>query len=128
MAITRIEFTDSDETNSYSVPINPHIMDIVDSDEYSLIETLDGYSVKSNSTVDSRIRRLVWPAYRDTDSTFLAMLSELASYIGENKRLHLHDIDYRSLGWKNIYVIDVTTNTEQGGPVDIGIELLYRYR
>jgi hypothetical protein len=127
MAITRIQFTDLNGSSAYTLPINPHEIDIKDEGSYEIIEVVDGYPIKNSKLADSYIRKMVWPEYLSSNTTFTGMLSTLKSYINKSKRMNLQDVDYLSQGWKEIKIIDVRTWVLRGGDVRVGAELLYQY-
>lgn len=124
----RIQFSDTDGSNVYTVPINPNFFDPVDNDEYQLLNPIDGSPIRVTTTFDSRVRILRWPAYPVDNSTFMGLVSELNSYNGQNKRINLGDIDDAfSYGWRNIKVIDVKTTLNPGGRLMKTLEVSYVY-
>ena len=128
MALTRIKFGDIvDDPSAYELPINPDEVELLDSVDYDLVDTLDGSPIRSVATFDSRPRILKWPYYESTNTTFSGMESVLKSYKGLNKKLNLQDLDVYSWGWRSIKVIDVTTSIMRGGKIRKNMELIYVY-
>ena len=128
MALIRIKFGDIvDDPSAYELPINPDEVELLDSVDYDLVDTLDGSPIRSVATFDSRPRILKWPYYESTNTTFSGMESELKSYKGLNKKLNLQDLDVYSWGWRSIKVIDVTTSIMRGGKIRKNMELIYVY-
>src|SRR4030067_1373345 len=128
MALIRIKFGDIvDDPSCYELPINPDEVELLDSVDYDLVDTLDGSPIRSVATFDSRPRILKWPYYESTNTTFSGMESELKSYKGLNKKLNLQDLDVYSWGWRSIKVIDVTTSIMRGGKIRKNMELIYVY-
>jgi hypothetical protein len=129
MALVRITFRDYlTHANTYILPINPNEMDLVDSDDYEMLQTLDGAPIKSNSSFDDRIRTLTWPYFPADNTTFSGMKSVLKSYIGLNKEIYLGTIDnYYSYSWRHIHVVDVTTSLMSGGRVRQNLTLQFYY-
>ncbi len=132
---TRISFRNIDNSNVYSVPINPLSVDIGDSTDYSVAGVLDGSAIRVTSSFDNRVRKLTWDAFEYGSSSgagvrFDGMLSELRTYKGQNKELNLQTIDIDlSRGYKSIFVDDVKTTTVRGASKNIRIvlEILFRY-
>lgn len=133
--MTRITIRNTDGTGSYELLVNPVNIDLEDTEDYELHESLDGAPVKQKSTFDSRQRRWIWKPHKTSGTThstnFNSMLSTLRGYKGKRKEIKLEDADYLGLysthGWMEIEVDDVVTTREQGGVDKIGIEFIYHY-
>lgn len=126
--LNRIQMSDTDGTNIYTFPINPSNFNPQDNSDYNLVETLDGSSIRITSSFDNRVRTMTWPAYPVTNSNFMALVSELSSYVGQNKKLYLGDVDDAfSYGWRYIKVIDVKTTLNSGGKLMKTLEMSYIY-
>ena len=111
----RIRFRDQDETNLYTVPINPSVADYGDSDDISTMTVIDGSPIRLEANFDSRIRQLSWDSFPNSSTTFTGLRSELKSYKGSLKQIHYGDIDHQSFGWKNIMIVNVSTVSPRGG-------------
>jgi len=129
MAITRISFSDyPDGGNSYSCPINPRTLDVIDSSDIEIIPVLDGTPIRSSSTFDDRIRTMKWDIFKVSNTIFTGMISQLKSYKGLNKILNLGDIDDAySYGNRNIKIIDVSSELREGGELYLILSLTYSY-
>ena len=86
--MTKIEFTDTDDSNSYTPPYNPMEWDVIDNVDYKLQPTLDGAPIRAVATFDDRVRTMRWPANEHTNSVFTTMVSTLKAYKGLNKNNH----------------------------------------
>jgi len=131
--MTRIQFRNTDHTNTYTVPINPVDVDIGDSSDYELVEIIDGAPIRATTSFDGRQRWLEWDSYEYVDTAvgtrFKAMLSELRSYVGSDKELHLQDIEADlNRGWKDIMVDNLEVTTMPGaGNIRKKIKLFFHY-
>jgi hypothetical protein len=105
--MTRIEFTDTDSSNSYTVPYNPTAVTLHQNVVRDVVSDIASVPIIRTATVDNRIRTMVWGNFEAGDSSFNSMVTTLKSYVGRLKLLNLHDIDYNSLGAKTIQIINV---------------------
>lgn len=121
----RIRFRDTDETNTYTVPINPSVVDYGDSQDNKVIPIIDGYPAIQSSNFDGRIRTLNWDTVLENDSKAQPMLTELRTYVNQEKQIHFGAIDHKSWGWKNIRVVDVGTTSPRGGLLQVSIVLTF---
>jgi len=127
-AFVKIKFSNTDGSNIYELPINPSKVEIGDSDDYDLLDTLDGAAIKSTASFDSRPRILSWPYHVATNTTFSGMVSELKTYIGVNKKIYLGTVDaIFSYDWRYIRVIDVASDLKEGGALRRNLLLTYVY-
>jgi hypothetical protein len=128
MSLTRIKFSDTDGSNIYSLAYNPDNFDAVDSANMVLVNVLDGSPARISGSFDNRVRTMTWPFYPASDTSFMAMVNELKSYKGLNKKLDLEDVDAPySYGWRNIKVTDVKTSLKEGGSLRVSLTLEYVY-
>lgn len=132
--MTRISFRNVGGGNEYFCPINPIFADIGDSTNYDMVSILDGAPVRVAAAFDGRRRTLEWDGFdyqgnNQIRDTFRAMLSELRTYKGTDKELHLQDIDIDlARGYKAILVDDVSTTTKRGaGNIRIVLKVTYHY-
>lgn len=127
MSLQKIQFRDTDESNLYTVPYNPSQFDALDSVYYQMKNVIDGAPIRSVATFDGRTRTLTWPELPNSNTTYTSMVSELKGYKGATKEVNFQDIDYMSLGWKRIKIINVQTNLMPGGNIRYGLILEYIY-
>lgn len=109
MQLNRVQFSDQDGSNIYTVPINPVAATLIDSSDVVVTRTLDGAPIAQYSTFDGRIRTLTWANFSDSNTNFASLEAELKSYKGQLKRINLRSIDTPSFGWKNIIITNVST-------------------
>ncbi len=135
MAVTRIQFRDPDGTNTFTCDFNP--IDVIegDSTDYSVAMVLDGAGIRVVTSFDNRPRRLTWDDFDYGNDSgvgvrFDAMVSELKTYRGSAKELHLQDIETDTArGFKDVFIDDVTTKIVRGASKNIRrvVEILFRY-
>jgi len=112
MALTRIQFDDG--SGYYTVPINPLEFDNQDSDQVSVMETLDGGTVEQYPNFDARVRTFTWRNLPQKEP-YLAMVTELKSYKGIGPiLLKLNTIDFGSATEITIKVVNVSTTIKAG--------------
>jgi hypothetical protein len=126
-SLSRIRFKNTDSSNTYDCPINPRSIDIKDSTDYKMQNVLDAAPIRIVAAFDGRPRILTWDSFEYSHTAFQAMLSELRTYKGEDKRLDLRDIDGFGLGEKQIHVDDVATTTLAGGLFRLVLTVTYHY-
>lgn len=125
----RIRFKDVDSLDStaYTLSINPDSIEFIDSSAFTLIETVDGAPVRSVKSFDDRPRQMSWPPYPSSNSVYMAMMVILKTYIGENKEIHLGDLDYGSFGWRQVHIDDIDVTTSSGGILRLPMILKFHY-
>jgi hypothetical protein len=123
----RILFKDLDDSNEYRAPINPKSIKILDSTDYKLQDVLDAAPIRITAAFDGRPRSMTWDSFEYSHAVFQAMLSELRTYKGLDKKLDLADIDAYGLGEKQIHVDDVSTTTLAGGTQRLVLTVTYHY-
>ncbi len=126
-SLNRVRFKNLDSSNVYTCPINPRSIDVKDSTEYKMQSVLDAAPIRIVAAFDGRPRTLTWDSFEYSHSAFQAMLSELRTYKGEDKRLDLRDIDGFGLSEKQIHVDDVSTTTLAGGLFRLILVVTYHY-
>jgi hypothetical protein len=126
-SLSRIRFKNSDSSNTYDCPINPRSIAIRDGADYKLQDVLDAAPIHIEAAFDGRPRTMTWDSFEYSHTVFQAMLSELRTYKGEDKRLDLMDIDGFGLGEKQIHVDDVSTTTLAGGLFRLILTVTYHY-
>ncbi len=127
MSLNRITFRDQDETNLYTLPINPAIVDYVDDTDQSIIQTIDGTPIVIGSSYDGRLRKLEWETFPNDNANFSALKSELKTYRGQLKQINFQTIDHQSFGYKNVRIVSVSTVTPKGGALESRMILEYYY-
>lgn len=133
--MTRIKIRNTDGTGEYQLPINPIRINLMDSEDYTLYDTLDGAAVKQKAAFDSRQRSWYWNPHKTSGTTqatnFNTMHATLRSYKGKRKEIKLEDADYLGLysshGWMEIEVDDVKTERAESGEEKFSIEFIYHY-
>jgi len=103
----RVEFTDTDSSNSYSVPYNPVSIDLLQNVNRDVVSNYSGLPLIRTATIDNRVRSMQWGSYASSNSSFETMVRELKSYVGRNKIVNFQDFDYNSLGTQTIQILNV---------------------
>ncbi len=127
MALTRLRFTDIDDTNAYQVPINPSQINLVDSFDANVEDVIDGSAILLQSNQDNRIRLATWDAFPESSVVMSGIRTEIKSYKGLNKKLHLGSLDINALGFKKILVTDTSTTSPRGGDFRISLSFSWIY-
>lgn len=125
--VGNITLRNLDKTNSYQFTYNPESWNPEDSINATEFPTIDGMNFLFYSIGENREMSFVWPNYSNSNTNFTAMVSELKSYIGQKKQMHLGNIDYINQGWRNIRITDVSTDVSFGGPLEYNLTLKYIY-
>ena len=125
--MNRIQFSNTDDSNVYTVPINPKQIQVQDSVDYKMQSVLDSSPIRIVAAFDGRPRTLTWDSFEYTHTKFQALLSELRTYKGLDKKLDLKTIDGFGLGNKQIHVDDVATTTLAGGLFRLILVVTYHY-
>jgi len=128
MPITRVRFSDSSDGSSpYTVILNPGRMELNEGVRYSMLQTLDGSSVKQTAVFDARPMSLYWSSIPDNFIGFTGMLATLESYIDSQKYVNFGDADYRvspAATWLLTRVADVKISIPKGGRIKYNVELV----
>lgn len=127
MQRVRLKDVDALDATAYVLPINPTSIEFIDNSPYKLIETVDGAPVRSVKSFDDRPRQMEWPSFPASHATFTTMMAVLKTYVGENKEIHLGDIDYGTFGWREIHIDDVDITISSGGIVRINMIVKFHY-
>lgn len=126
MSLIRIKFNDTPtDVGAYILPLNPSSLELNESDDYVLLQLVDGGTVKQSRYFDSRAFVLGWSRIPSTYSGISSMLSTLKGYIDAVKYVNFSDVDYRIgvSGWIKIRVLDVKVTIPAGGKVKYNIEM-----
>jgi len=127
MSLTRIAFnTTSSYSGAYYLILNPSMIELNDSQDYSTFELIDGGLVKQRSYFDDRLIVLRWSKIPKTFSGFSGMLSTLQGYVDSKKYVNFGTADYRvttTTSWIYVRVLDLKVSVESGGTIRYNIEL-----
>lgn len=115
----RIRFNDTGvPAGAYTVPYNPSYVDLMDSTEQIVLETLDGNSIIQQVYFDARPYTLKWENIPNDFPMFPTLLSVLLSYEGDTKYFNAGDIDYRATAaWEKVKILSVDVNVNTGGKI-----------
>ncbi len=127
MPLTRLRFTDIDDTNAYQVPINPSQINLVDSFDADIRDVIDGSAILLQSNQDNRVRSATWDSFPESNTVISGIRTEIKSYKGLNKKLHLGSLDINALGFKKILVTDVATTSPRGGTLKMNLSFSWIY-
>lgn len=128
MAITRIKFnTTASDSGAFSLILNPSELELNDSDQYELVEILDGGQVKQEAFFDSRNITLTWKGIPTDFTGFQTMASTLKSYRNSIRFVNFGTADYRinaTPQWVKTRVIDLDVIALRGGKVRYDMTLI----
>ncbi len=127
MPLTRLRFTNTDDSNAYQVPINPSQINLVDSFDANIEDVIDGSAILLQSNQDNRVRSATWDSFPESNTVMSGIRTQLKSFKGLNKKLHLGSLDINALGFKKILVTDVNTTSPRGGDFRIGLSFSWIY-
>lgn len=120
-APTRIRFSDQavdGHASEYIIPLNPSQLQLNESSNHAIMETLDGGSVKQSKSFDARPITMTWTKIPSDWPGLSTMLSTIKGYINSNKYVNFKTIDYRvdpSSLWVWVRVSDVQVDVARGG-------------
>jgi len=126
----RITFdTDGDSLANFTLIINPIEVDLQQSIQYELVETLDGQPIASLPLFDGRIRTLTWKNIPNK-TPYIEMVSGLRNleYIVSGVQINYRDLheDDNNDQWIPIQVLSVSTSWRAGaGPSNAVNSLVY---
>jgi hypothetical protein len=127
MSLTRIALnTTASYSGAYYLTLNPSVLELNDSQDYSTFELIDGGLVKQKSYFDDRLIILRWFRIPKDFSGFSSMLSTLQGYIDSKKYINFGTADYRvsiSSAWIYVRVLDLKVSIESGGSLRYNVEL-----
>lgn len=124
-SLNRIQIKDTDDTNLVTVAINPTQINVNDSTDNSVLKTIDSHPIVLNSNFDGRIQTLTWDIFLNSNSVYSSLVTTLRNMRNTKKKIHLKDLDYFNLGWREIFVTNVETRPLSGG--ELKIPLIFQY-
>ena len=127
MGLQRIRFTNIDDTNAYTTPINPSQINLVDSFDAKIEDVIDGSAILLQSNQDNRVRSATWDSFPESNTVMSGIRTTLKSFKGLNKKLHLGALDINAIGFKKILVTDVSTTSPRGGTFKMNLSFSWIY-
>lgn len=118
MAITRIAFnTFASYTGAFHLSLNPSSLEANSSDNYGILEALDGPRVKQDTNFDSRPITMQWVGIPTDFPGFQSMLGTLQTYKNKLRYVNFGTVDYGvpTLGWTLVRIEDVKVSVGSGG-------------
>jgi hypothetical protein len=126
MIFVRVALNDTATyTGAFYVPLNPKFAELNRSENYSMLDTIDGPKIKQSTYFNNRSYILQWFRIPHDFTGFQNMIATLNSYMDSVKYVNFGSADYAypTLGWIKTRVVDVKIGAERGGKIKYNVEL-----